>query len=103
MVHPNNDEKYDDSDISGLLKQTAINLGRGDYDVARFEDRLKEDWLDDIEQLRHKTVEFLSKYMPFGLAEEFHQLIECAELASSKSAKPPNTQSEGEREVREME
>ena len=102
-LHPNNDEKYDDSDIGGLLKQAAINLGRGDYDVARFEDRLEEDWLADIEQLRHKTVEFLSKYMPFGLAEELHQLLECAELASSKSARPPSTQMEGEREVREME
>eukprot|EP00956_Cyclotella_meneghiniana_P008935 scaffold12269_cov41-Cyclotella_meneghiniana.AAC.1 len=71
-LHPINDEKCDDSDIGGLLKQAAINLGRGDYDVTRFEDRLEEDWLAVIEQLRHKTVEFLAKYMPFGLAEELH-------------------------------
>ena len=71
--------------------------------MTRFEDRLEEDWLADIEQLRHKTVEFLSKYMPFGLAEELHRLLECPELASSKSVRPPSTQMEGEREVREME
>lgn len=103
MIHTNNNGKRENSDIGQLLTQAAVNLGRGNYDVSRFEDCLEEDWLADREQLRHRTVEFLSNYMPFGLAEELHRLLECAELASEESATPTTTQTVDERGEQELE
>ena len=42
------------------------------YEAAR----LEEDWVNEVDKLRGRDVEFLSRYMPFGLAEKVHEILQ---------------------------
>jgi len=61
--------------VGGVLRNAAIHMGMIDSDVSVYEARMKEDWLFDIKQLKNKDVDWLARYMPFGLAEEVHTLL----------------------------
>lgn len=65
----------DTSLIGGLLRTAAINLGRNDEDMSVYEERLEKDWFNEVDQLKGRSVECLSRYMPLRLAEEVHKLV----------------------------
>lgn len=71
------------STIGVLLSTAAINLKRPDYDVAKFEINLEDDWFNEVEQLKNRSVECLAKYMPLRLAEEVHKLVRDIEVGVS--------------------
>ena len=71
------------STIGVLLSTAAINLKRPDYDVAKFEINLEDDWFNEVEQLKNRSVECLAKYMPLRLAEEVHKLVRGMEVGVS--------------------
>lgn len=62
------DATSDDTPITTLLRDTAIELGRCNFDVSIYEQRLETDWFDDINDLKAMSVDELSKYMPRKLA-----------------------------------
>jgi hypothetical protein len=62
--------------IGAILSSAAINLGRKDFDVSSIKARLEEDWFNEAGQLKGKSADFLSRYMPYRLAEEVHVLVE---------------------------
>ncbi|KAL7542629.1 hypothetical protein ACHAXR_011941 [Thalassiosira sp. AJA248-18] len=76
--------RVNDKDIGILLQTAAINLGRTDYDISTVEDRLEQDWFNEVNQLKGMSVDFLSRYMPYRLAKEMHNLVEaeCSEGGS---------------------
>jgi hypothetical protein len=71
------------SSIGVLLRTAASNLKRPDYDVAKFEINLEDDWFNEVEQLKNRSVECLAKYMPLRLAEEVHKLVGDIEIGVS--------------------
>ncbi|KAL3781517.1 hypothetical protein ACHAW5_000733 [Stephanodiscus triporus] len=72
-----------DSGICILLRTAAKNLNRPDYDISKFETNLAEDWFNEVEELKHRSVECLAKYMPMRLAEEVHKLVGDIEVGVS--------------------
>lgn len=72
-----------DSGICILLRTAAKNMNRPDYDVSKFETNLAEDWFNEVEELKHRSVECLAKYMPLRLAEEVHKLVGDIEVGVS--------------------
>ncbi|KAL3827693.1 hypothetical protein ACHAXA_000566 [Cyclostephanos tholiformis] len=72
-----------ETSMGALLRTAAGNLERPDYDVAKFETNLEEDWFNEPDQLRNRSVECLAKYMPLRLAEEVHKLIGDVEVGVS--------------------
>ena len=63
------------TNVGSLLCDAAAEMGRLEDDVTEYEARLKDDWIDEIDKLRGRSVDFLSKYMPFGLAEKVHEIL----------------------------
>mmetsp|Transcript_19309 Transcript_19309/g.41922 ORF Transcript_19309/g.41922 Transcript_19309/m.41922 type:complete len:409 (-) Transcript_19309:184-1410(-) len=63
------------SSVVGLLRTAASNLGRIDNDISTYEARLEKDWFNEVHQLKNRSVECLSRYMPLRLAEEVHKLL----------------------------
>ena len=68
-------EKRNATPIGDLLRAAAMNLNMIDSDTYVYEDRLREDWLFNINQLKDMSVDCLSRYMPLGLAKELHSLL----------------------------
>lgn len=64
------------SDLGILLRQAADSLGRDDYDISQYEERLEADWYNSPEQLKRMNVEILGRYMPRRLAEEVHSKLQ---------------------------
>ena len=64
------------SNVGVLLQKAAKNLGIHDCDVSIFEARLQKDWLFRVDQLKGKSADFLSRYMPYGLAEEVQRFVD---------------------------
>ena len=62
------DARNDDTPIGKILRDTAIELGRCNFDVSIYEQRLEADWFDDINDLKAMSADELSKYMPRKLA-----------------------------------
>merc|ERR1711862_119205 len=58
-----------------LLQTSAVNLGLLDLDTSSYEDRLNAEFIFREQQLKGKDIDFLSRFMPYGLAEEVHQLM----------------------------
>ena len=50
-------------------------MGKSKYDVASYESRLLEDWIEEVNQLRGTSVDFLARYMPWALANEVHRSL----------------------------
>ena len=67
------------SSIGAIIRSAAKNLGRADCDVSAYEARLADDWFTTATQLENKSVDFISRYMPYVLAEEVHKLVRVAE------------------------
>mmetsp|Transcript_5317 Transcript_5317/g.12065 ORF Transcript_5317/g.12065 Transcript_5317/m.12065 type:complete len:409 (-) Transcript_5317:320-1546(-) len=65
-----------DTSIGALLRSAAANLGRVEDDLSLYEARLEQDWFNEAEQLKDRSVECLSQYMPLRLAEEVYNLVE---------------------------
>ena len=72
-----------ETSMGALLRRAAENLRRPDYDVARFETALEEDWFNEPDQLRNRSVECLAKYTPLRLAEEVHKLLRDIEVGET--------------------
>ena len=62
--------------IAILLCTAAKNLQITDCDISHFERKLKEDWFNEVEHLKNRSVEFLARYMPWRLAEEVHKVVD---------------------------
>ena len=60
------------SSVGVLLRNAAIRLGKNDHDTSMYEARLGEDWFEEAHQLDGMSVDFLSRYMPWRLANEVH-------------------------------
>eukprot|EP00579_Thalassiosira_antarctica_P018169 CAMPEP_0201951118 /NCGR_PEP_ID=MMETSP0903-20130614/56839_1 /ASSEMBLY_ACC=CAM_ASM_000552 /TAXON_ID=420261 /ORGANISM="Thalassiosira antarctica, Strain CCMP982" /LENGTH=122 /DNA_ID=CAMNT_0048494375 /DNA_START=492 /DNA_END=857 /DNA_ORIENTATION=+ len=71
-----NASEYNVSSVGALLRTAAINLGRNDLDISNYEARLEEDLFNEADQLKGRSVECLSRYMPLRLAEEVQQQLE---------------------------
>lgn len=78
------------SPIGVLLATAATNMGVVDCDVSMYESQLREDWLFSVDQLKGRSVECLSRYMPLGLAEEVKML---ADLDNNNSEHNDNAES----------
>ena len=65
-----------DQTLSDVLRDAASNLGSPEYDTAAIEERLGKDWVLRTKQLKGMSVERLSQYMPYGLADEVHELVQ---------------------------
>ena len=61
--------------IGILLRTAAENLQMPDCDISHFESKLKEDWFNESEHLKNRSVEFLARFMPWRLAEEVHKVV----------------------------
>lgn len=72
-----------ESSMHELLCTAAENLGRSGRDVDDFVARLEEDWFNEAEQLKNRSVECLSRYMPLRLAEEVHRLVEAVYVTTT--------------------
>ncbi|KAL9189059.1 hypothetical protein ACHAXT_011549 [Thalassiosira profunda] len=57
-----------------LLRSAADGIGRRDFDVSKYEERLEADWYSDADELKGMSIDTLSKYMPRRLAEEVYSL-----------------------------
>lgn len=77
-----NASEYNASSVGALLRTAAINLGRNDLDISNYEARLEEDLFNEAVQLKGRSVECLSRYMPLRLAEEVHTIVGTKEDAS---------------------
>ncbi|KAL7546377.1 hypothetical protein ACHAWF_009715 [Thalassiosira exigua] len=64
------------SSLELLLFRAAVNLGRADLDVSTYARRLEDDLFAEADELKGRSVEFLSRYMPWRLGEEAHRLLE---------------------------
>jgi hypothetical protein len=73
------DARSDDTPIGILLHESAIELGRCNFDVSIYEQRLEADWFDDINDLKAMSIDELSKYMPRKLA-----IAVCSKLHNEK-------------------
>ena len=62
-------------DVGALLRGAAGRLGKSKHDVTSYEARLAEDWIEEVSQLRGMSVDFLSRYMPWALADEVHRSL----------------------------
>jgi hypothetical protein len=60
--------------IGILLRTAADNLQMPD-DISHFESKLKEDWFNEADHLKNRSVEFLARFMPWRLAEEVHKVV----------------------------
>ena len=79
----NKNKKETDTSLSNLLHAAAENIGMGEYDTSNFETRLRDDWFFEAEHLKGMTVDVLSRYMPYRLAQEVHeQLTESSQYQS---------------------
>mmetsp|Transcript_10919 Transcript_10919/g.23726 ORF Transcript_10919/g.23726 Transcript_10919/m.23726 type:complete len:132 (+) Transcript_10919:156-551(+) len=76
-----------ESSMHELLRTAAENLGRSGRDVDEFVARLEEDWFNEAEQLKNRSVECLSRYMPLRLAEEVHRLVEAVYVTTTCNGK----------------
>ncbi len=47
--------------IGVLLHSAEEDLQMPDCDIFQFESRLKEDWFNEAEQLKHRSVVFLAR------------------------------------------
>ena len=56
--------------IGRLLRSAACDIGRGGFDISKYEQKLEDDWYNDASELREMPVDVLQKYMPRRLAEE---------------------------------
>ncbi|KAL9185139.1 hypothetical protein ACHAXT_002916 [Thalassiosira profunda] len=65
-----------DQTLSEVLRDAASNLGAPKYDTAAIEESLGKDWVLQTKQLKGMSVERLSQYMPYGLADEVHELVQ---------------------------
>jgi len=61
--------------IGKLLRGAACNIGRGGFDVSKYEQKLEDDWYNNASELREMSVDVLQKYMPRRLAEEVHNQL----------------------------
>ena len=61
--------------IGKLLRGAACNIGRGGFDVSKYEQKLEDDWYNNASELREMSVNVLQKYMPRRLAEEVHNQL----------------------------
>ncbi|KAL9190537.1 hypothetical protein ACHAXT_000243 [Thalassiosira profunda] len=66
-----------ESSIGAILRSATKR--REDCDISTYEARLAEDWFTAATQLENKSVDFISRYMPYVLAEEVHKLIRVPE------------------------
>ncbi|KAL7552684.1 hypothetical protein ACHAWF_015913 [Thalassiosira exigua] len=66
------------SPMGTLLRNAAMNCGRNNG-ISEYEARLHEDWLTKPEQLKGLGLEYLSRYMPLGLAKEVQRMVEIEE------------------------
>ncbi|KAL7540340.1 hypothetical protein ACHAWF_006653 [Thalassiosira exigua] len=64
------------SSLELLLSRAAVNLGRADLDVSICVRRLEDDLFAEADELKGRSIEFLSRYMPWRLGEEAHRLLE---------------------------
>lgn len=74
LLDPEFDKKLN-TEIGKMLCDAASQLGRLEFDVTEFEARLEEDWINEVDMLRGRDVAFLSRYMPFGLAEKVQEIL----------------------------
>ena len=63
-----------------LLRRSADAIGRRDYDVSKFEEKLEDDWYTDADELKSMSVEILKSYMPRRLAEEVYNQLTMDQL-----------------------
>ena len=63
------------SAMATLLHAAAVNLDREDNAIHTYAARLDEDWLRDPGQLRSMSVDAISRYMPYGLAQEVQNIL----------------------------
>ena len=63
-----------------LLRSSADAIGRRDYDISKFEEKLEDDWYTDADELKTMSVDILKSYMPRRLAEEVHNQLAMDEL-----------------------
>mmetsp|Transcript_19924 Transcript_19924/g.30780 ORF Transcript_19924/g.30780 Transcript_19924/m.30780 type:complete len:372 (-) Transcript_19924:264-1379(-) len=68
-------ERFNNISMENLLLTAARKCGRKS-DISDYESRLKEDWLTKPKQLEGLGLEYLSRYMPLGLAKEVQQLVD---------------------------
>lgn len=68
-------DKKSSTSLRILLESASTNIDMGDYDVSNFETRLKEDWFFETKHLEGMSVDLLSRYMPFRLAQEVHRQL----------------------------
>ena len=61
--------------IGKLLRGAACNIGRGGFDVSKYEQKLEDDWYNNASELREMSVDVLQKYMPRRLADEVHNQL----------------------------
>ena len=56
--------------LSNLLHDACVNIGMGEYDTTTLESRLRDDWFFEAEHLKGLSIDALSRYMPYRLAQE---------------------------------
>ena len=64
-----------EKELHDLLQRACHRLGKGHVDVSPFMEKLKRDWYDDVDSLRGRSVDILSKYLPKLLAETVHEML----------------------------
>lgn len=69
-----------------LLRSCADMLGKNRLDVQRYEAKLLEDWLDDVEDLTGLSANDLMRYMPRKLAEMVFSVLHSTEPAEGNPA-----------------
>lgn len=72
--------------VGALLRRAADSIGRVDFDVSKYEERLEEDWYMDSSELRNMSVDVLSRYMPRRLAEEVHNQLATEDVTTVRTA-----------------
>jgi hypothetical protein len=76
-------KKETDTSLSNLLHTASEHIGMGEYDISNFETRLRDDWFFEAEHLKGMTIDVLSRYMPYRLAQDVHeQLTESSQYQS---------------------
>lgn len=59
-----------------VVRRAANSIGRRNFDVSKYEQRLEADWFTESEELRELSVDVLAKYMPRRLAIEVHKQLQ---------------------------